>query len=54
MSIHAVISSYFIKEIDGGNKFSMFSDMVILLWIGAIIEIVITTMFKGMFSAYFA
>jgi len=54
MSIHAIISAYLIKEVDGGNKFSMFIDLVILLWIGAIIEIVVTYMFKGMFSSYFA
>lgn len=53
MLSHALISSYIIKEVDGGNKFSMFSDFVILLWIGAIIEIIITLMFKGLFSTYF-
>lgn len=51
--IHALISSYLIKEVDGGNKFSMFSDFVILLWIGAIMEILITMMFKGLFNGYF-
>ena len=53
LTIHAFISSYIIKEVDGGNKFSMFSDFVVLLWIGAILEIAITLMFKGMFSTYF-
>ncbi len=53
MFVHAVISSYIIKEVDGGNKFSMFSDMVILLWMGAIMEILVTLMFKGMFSTFF-
>lgn len=54
LTIHSIISSYLIKEVDGGNKFSMFTDLVILLWLGAIIEIVVTMMFKGMFSSYFA
>lgn len=53
LSIHAIVSSYLIKEVDGGNKFSMFTDMVILFWLGAIIEIVVTMMFQGMFSTYF-
>lgn len=54
LTIHALISSYIIKEVDGGNKFSMFTDFVALLWIGAIIEIGLTIMFKGMFSSYFS
>lgn len=53
MTVHALISAYLIKEVDGGNKFSMFTDFVIMIWIGAIIELVITAMFKGMFSGYF-
>ncbi len=53
LTIHAIISSYLIKEVDGGNKFSMFTDLVILLWLGALLEIGITTMFKGMFASYF-
>jgi flagellar protein FlaJ len=51
--IHAAISSYLIKEVDGGNKFSAFWDLVIMIWIGALIEVGITAMFKGMFSTYF-
>jgi len=51
--VHAVISAYMIKEVDGGNKFSLFSDLVWMLWLGAIMEIGITMMFKGMFSSYF-
>ena len=51
--IHATISSLLGKEIDGGNYFSMFFDFVLLLWMGVIIEIVLTLMFKGMFSSYF-
>ncbi len=54
LTVHAFISSYLIKEVDGGNKFSMMTDLVILLWLGAIIEIVITMMFQGMFSTYFS
>lgn len=53
LAIHASISAYIIKEVDGGNKFSMFSDLVIMLWIGAIIEVVVTMMFRGLFSSYF-
>jgi flagellar protein FlaJ len=53
MFVHAVISSYIIKEVDGGNKFSMFTDVVILLWMGAIMELLVTMMFKGMFSTFF-
>lgn len=51
--IHAVISSFILKEVDGGNKFSMFTDVVFLMWLGALIELIITMMFKGMFSTYF-
>ncbi len=51
--IHAVISAYIAKMIDGGNKFSMFTDVVIMLWMGAILEIGMTVMFEGMFTAYF-
>ncbi len=51
--IHAFISAYMIKEVDGGNKFSLFSDFVIMLWIGAILEIIITVGFKTMFASYF-
>jgi len=54
LTIHAFISSYLIKEVDGGNKFSLFMDFVILLWFGAIIELVVTLMFKGMFSNFFS
>lgn len=53
LSIHAVVTSFIIKEVDGGNKFSMFTDAVMMLWIGAIMEIVITMMFRGMFATYF-
>jgi flagellar protein FlaJ len=53
LSIHAIISAYIIKEVDGGSKFSMLSDLVIMLWIGAIMELIITMMFMGMFSSYF-
>lgn len=52
--LHSLISGYILKDVDGGNKFSMFSDVVIMLWLGAIIELAITLMFKGMFSTYFA
>lgn len=51
--IHAVMSSFILKDVDGGNKLSMFTDVVILMWIGAIIEVTITYIFNSMFSAYF-
>lgn len=54
LTIHAFISGYFVKDVDGGNKFSMFTDVVIMLWLGAIMEILITLMFQGMFSSYFS
>jgi archaellum biogenesis protein FlaJ (TadC family) len=53
LTSHALISSYMVKEVDGGNKFSMFTDTVILLWLGAGIEIGLTLIFKGLFSQYF-
>lgn len=53
LSLHALISGYILKDVDGGNKFSMFTDVVFLLWLGAIIELVVTLLFKGMFSTYF-
>lgn len=54
LTIHALISGYLTKEVDGGNKFSMFTDVIIMLWIGALIEIGVTAMFKSMFASYFA
>ncbi len=51
--IHALISSYMVKEVDGGNKVSLLSDFVIMMWIGAVIEFIVTLMFKGMFGSYF-
>lgn len=53
LMVHALFSSYLIKDVDGGNVMSGFTDFVILLWIGAIIEIIVTMIFKGMFAAYF-
>ncbi len=52
--IHAFLSALAVKQTDGGNYFSLFTDFVIMVWIGAIIEIVLTIMFKAMFSMYFA
>lgn len=52
--VHAVLSALSLKMVDGGNKFSGLSDIVIMLWIGAVIEIAITVMFSGMFEAYFS
>ncbi len=52
--IHASLSAFFMKEIDGGNYFSFFSDAVIMLWMGVAIEFMITATFKTMFSGYFS
>ena len=54
LTLHALISGYFLKDVDGGNKFSMFTNVVVMLWIGALLEISITLMFQGMFSSYFS
>lgn len=51
--LHSFFSAFLIKDVDGGNYFSMFCDFVYLLWMGALIEIIITLMFKTMFSSYF-
>jgi flagellar protein FlaJ len=53
LTIHAILSSYLVKVVDGGNRFSMFIDLVYLLWMGAIIEISVTVLFQSMFSSYF-
>ncbi|MFW5704982.1 MAG: hypothetical protein ACOCXG_03995 [Nanoarchaeota archaeon] len=50
---HSLISAFLIKEVDGGNKFTALTDFVIMLWLGAIIEIALTALFKGMFAQYF-
>lgn len=41
--IHASISSYIVKDVDGGNKLGMFLDLVIMLWIGALIELAVVS-----------
>jgi flagellar protein FlaJ len=51
--IHAFISSYLLKEVDGGNKFSMFSDVVYLLWIAAAVEFGSFIVFGNMFPGFF-
>ena len=47
--IHAIISSYIVKDVDGGNKLAMFQDMVIMLWIGALLEVAIISMAGSIF-----
>lgn len=54
LTIHAFISAFIVKEADGGNKFSMFSDFVIMLWIGAALEIMVILMMNGLFKSYFS
>ncbi len=39
--IHSFFSSFMLKMIDGGTKFSMFLDFVLMLWIGAITVMVV-------------
>lgn len=51
--IHAIISSYIIKDVEGGNRLAMFLDLVIMLWIGAVVEMAVAGIFKSLFSAYF-
>lgn len=53
MMIHAFFSAFFLKEVDGGNYFSMFFDFVMMLWMGVVIEILLVIMFKAMFASYF-
>jgi len=53
LTAHALISAYMVKEVDGGNKFSLFFDFVAMLWLGAILEIVISVVFKSMFKNFF-
>ena len=53
LTIHAFMSGFMSKLIDGGDKFSMFTDVVIMLWMGAIIEISMTFLFENMFSNFF-
>lgn len=54
LAIHAFMSAILLKEVDGGNYFSLFQDYFILIWMGVIIEIVITALFENMFASYFA
>ncbi len=36
--IHAFFSSYLLKMLDGGHKYAMFFDLIIMIWIGAILS----------------
>jgi flagellar protein FlaJ len=49
--IHATISAYIVKDVDGGNKLAMFQDLVIMLWIGAVIEIAVVSMSSSLFAS---
>ncbi len=51
--IHSLFSAFIIKEVDGGNYFCLFTDFVILVWLGAIIEYTVKFLFMSMFSGYF-
>lgn len=53
LTIHAFLSAFLYKEVDGGNYFSLFQDFVIMMWIGVVIELALTIMFKSMFASYF-
>lgn len=39
--IHSIVSALIIKIVDGGSLYSAFFDLVILIWIGAIISVVL-------------
>lgn len=51
--IQAFAAAFLVKEIDGGSRFAMFTDFVSMLWMGAVIEILVTLLFTNMFSSYF-
>ena len=53
LSVHAFFSAYLIKLVDGGNKFSMFTDFVILMWIGAFMDFGVTAAFENLFPNFF-
>ncbi|NQZ84474.1 MAG: hypothetical protein HRU03_02045 [Nanoarchaeales archaeon] len=48
--VHATISAYIVKDVDGGNKLAMFQDLVIMLWIGAVLEFAIISMSGSFFT----
>jgi flagellar protein FlaJ len=50
--IHATISAYILKDVDGGNKLAMFQDLVIMLWMGAAIELGIVAVSASLFASY--
>lgn len=47
--IHAFVSSYIIKVVDGGHKMAFFFDFNVLLWIGAILSIVVPMISSKLF-----
>lgn len=51
--IHSFLSAFLLKSVDGGNYFSLFQDFIILLWMGIVIEIILTLLFENMFASYF-
>jgi archaellum biogenesis protein FlaJ (TadC family) len=51
--IHSFFSGLIIKEVDGGSYFSMFQDFVVLMWMGVVLEIILTLLFQNMFASYF-
>lgn len=53
LTIQAFMSSYMIKEVDGGHPLSLTFDAVIMLWVGAMFELGLTYLFKSMFASYF-
>jgi len=50
--IHAFLSSIIVKKTDGGNYFGAFFDFVLMVWLGALMEFVVSIMFKSMFGSY--
>ncbi|MFP4402327.1 MAG: hypothetical protein ACLFPL_03770 [Candidatus Nanoarchaeia archaeon] len=49
----AFFSSYLVKQVDGGHPLSGLVDVTIMLWIGAMTEVILTYAFTSVFSSYF-
>ncbi len=52
MAVHAFACGFMLKIVDGGNYFSLLRESVIMLWLGAILEIGIVYIFAQMFGTY--
>ena len=47
--IHAFVSSFIIKVVDGGHRMAFFFDFTLMLWIGAILSIIIPLVSQKLF-----